>query len=538
VDFLFLVLKEGERMVQHTRMAVMISGLAIFMWIGCGRENANTTFNSVQNAIGTADAPNPPEPQSPQREQYEMAEEIGFRLAQDEPLSTFSVDVDTASYANARRFLNAGQRPPKEAVRIEEFINYFDYDYAQPTGDHPFAVSVEVAECPWEREHQLVRIGMRGRQIERPEDQASNLVFLLDVSGSMGDYNKLPLVKSAMRLLVNQLHDRDRVAIVVYAGASGLALPSTSVDNKRAILAALDDLRSGGSTNGGEGIQLAYQTAVDHFIPGGVNRVILCTDGDFNVGVTERSDLIDLIETKAKSNVFLSVLGFGVGDLNDATAEQLADHGNGNYSYIDTVKEARKVLVQELGGTLTTIAKDVKIQVDFNPGQVAAYRLIGYDNRRLSAEDFKDDRKDAGEIGAGHRVTAIYQIQPVGAASAAPVDPSKYQPVGAPAEKAAPKTTSKELLEVRVRYKQPQGKKSTEFRTPTLPTEVDFADASTDFRFAAAVAAFGSLLRESKYSGEMSLSQVEQIAKDSQGKDPNGYRREFLQLVQTARELE
>ena len=347
-------------------------------------------------------------------ESYDHIVENPFLSAKQNPLSTFSIDVDTASYSNMRRFLNEGELPPPGAVRIEELVNYFNYDYPQPDGDVPFSVNVEVAGCPWNTDHRLARIGLKGREIQVEQRPSSNLVFLLDVSGSMGNANKLPLVKSGMKLLLDQLDEHDRVAIVVYAGSSGLVLDSTTADQKPIILSSLDRLEAGGSTNGGEGIQLAYAVAVDHYLEGGVNRVILCTDGDFNVGTTNQSQLIRLIEEKAQTGVYLSVLGFGMGNYKDSTMEKLADKGNGNYAYIDTMREAHKVLVEEMSGTLITIAKDVKIQIDFNPAQVAGYRLIGYENRMLRAEDFKNDAKDAGEIGAGHTVTALYEIVPAG----------------------------------------------------------------------------------------------------------------------------
>src|SRR5882724_4561442 len=348
---------------------------------------------------------------------YDHIVENPFLDAKNNPLSTFSIDVDTASYSNVRRFINEGSSPPKDAVRVEEMINYFTYDYSQASDDKPFAVHVDVASCPWEMSHRLVRLGLKGKEIATDKRGSSNLVFLLDVSGSMTPPQRLPLVKQAMRLLVEKLTENDRVAIVVYAGASGSALPSTTGDHKEQILQALEDLQAGGSTNGAEGIQLAYKIAADNFIKGGVNRVILATDGDFNVGVTSQGDLIRLIEEKAKSGVFLSVLGVGTDNLKDSTMQKLADKGNGNYAYLDSVDEARKVLVEQMNGTLVTIAKDVKIQVEFNPARVASYRLIGYEKRMLRKEDFNNDRVDAGEIGAGHTVTALYEVVPVGAAS-------------------------------------------------------------------------------------------------------------------------
>lgn len=465
------------------------------------------------------------------REAYDHVVDNDFLSPRSAPLSTFSIDVDTASYANVRRFLNAGQSPPPGAVRIEECVNYFRYAYPEPQGEVPFSVNVDVAGCPWTPKHRLVRIGLHGREIPFDQRPASNLVFLMDVSGSMHSSDKLPLVKSALRLLVEQLHENDRVAIVVYAGASGLVLPSTTGDRKAEILAALDRLEAGGSTNGGAGIELAYRTALEHFVPGGTNRVVLCTDGDFNVGVTNQSELVPLIEEKARSGVFLSVLGFGTGNYQDSTMEKLADKGNGNYAYLDTLREARKVLVEQAAGTLLTIAKDVKIQVDFNPAQVVAYRLVGYENRLLKAEDFQDDKKDAGEIGAGHTVTAFYEVVPVGVPIDLPgVDPSKYQPTTAPAEGAA----SDELLTVRLRYKQPDGDTSREIRVPLKDAGTTFDDASSDFQFAAAVAEFGLLLRNSPHKGQSNWPHVLEVAGAVLGSDPEGYRKEFVELAKQA----
>ena len=469
-------------------------------------------------------------------ESYDHVVENEFRLAAQRPLSTFSIDVDTASYSNVRRFLTHNQLPPRGAVRIEEMINYFDYDYRPPeaSDERPFAVHVEVAGCPWAPKHRLARIGLKGKVIESDKRLASNLVFLLDVSGSMEPENKLPLLRKAMKLLVEQLDERDRVAIAVYAGASGLVLPSTSCDNKRKIVRALDRLSAGGSTNGGAGIQLAYKVAVENFIPGGVNRVILATDGDFNIGATSHSDLIQMIEAKARSGVFLTVLGFGMGNYKDSRLEKLADKGNGNYAYIDTLAEGKKVLVEQMTGTLITIAKDVKIQVEFNPAAVGAYRLIGYENRILRKEDFNDDTKDAGEIGAGHTVTALYEIVPAGVEVATPaVDALKYQMPPAPAGAAH----RGEMMTVKLRYKPPDGEASKRIEMPVPDQDVKFSKASEDFRFAAAIAAFGMILRDSKYKGSYTLAAVEELASSSLGADKHGYRKEFLQIVGKARRL-
>jgi len=468
------------------------------------------------------------------REAYDRIVDNPFVSAALKPLSTFSIDVDTASYSNVRRFLTQNQRPPKDAVRIEELVNYFSYDYPQPDGEHPFSVNLEVAGCPWKSNHRLIRIGLKGREIAAEDSPASNLVFLLDVSGSMGTANKLPLLKQAMRMLVDRLTENDRVAIVVYAGASGLVLPSTGGERRADILAALDRLTSGGSTNGGAGIELAYRTATENFIEGGVNRVILATDGDFNVGTTSQGDLTRLIEEKAKTGVFLTVLGFGMGNYQDARLESLADKGNGNYAYIDTIREAQKVLVDQMKGTLITIAKDVKIQIDFNPAKVNAYRLIGYENRILAARDFNDDTKDAGEIGAGHTVTAFYEIVPAGVEIDLPdVTPSKYVK---PAESATG-SDSPELLTARLRYKAPDGDTSKLIEVPVTDHGTSYAGASGDFKFGASVAAFGMILRDSPHKGTTTLDAVLELADEGKGKDVHGYRAEFLQLVAKAKQV-
>ena len=472
----------------------------------------------------------------PSIERYSAISENAFKRVEDHPLSTFSIDVDTASYANVRRFLKGGSLPPKDAVRIEEMINYFDYQYEPPTGETPFATHLEMSTCPWQPEHKLVRIGLKGKVIENDQRPACNLVFLLDVSGSMNQPNKLPLVKKAMTALVNNLDARDRIAIVVYAGASGLVLPSTSCANPQAIVEAMDRLKAGGGTNGGAGIDLAYKTAIANLIEDGVNRVILCTDGDFNIGTTQTGDLVNMIEERAKKGVFLSVLGFGMGNYKDGQLEQLADKGNGNYGYIDTFSEARKLLVDQLSGTLVTIAKDVKIQVEFNPQQVAGYRLIGYENRMLNKEDFNDDKKDAGEIGAGHTVTALYEIIPTGTSvSTSPaVDPLKYQPVEPKKESVE---RSAEILTVKLRYKQPTSDTSTKVEFVLNNTEQNWTQASPDFQFANAVAGFGMLLRGSEHKGSTNFDLILELAQSGQGEDKFGYRRAFLDLVRNAKAL-
>lgn len=467
-------------------------------------------------------------------ESYANVPEGAFQSAAIAPLSTFSIDVDTASYANVRRYLNDGQRPPRDAVRIEELLNYFRYDYPAPAGDAPFATLTEVASCPWRPEHYLARIGIKGREIPADRRPAANLVFLIDVSGSMDAPDKLPLVRQSLHLLAEQLEARDRIAMAVYAGATGLALPSTRGDRKRPIMAALDELRSGGSTNGGAGIQLAYRIARENFIDGGINRVILATDGDFNVGITSQPDLLALIEQKRQEGIFLTVLGFGTGNLKDRTLEMLADKGNGVYAYIDSLREGRKVLVEQLSGTLQTIAKDVKIQVEFNPARIEAYRLIGYENRALAAEDFNDDTKDAGEIGAGHTVTALYELAPAGAHT---VDPLRYQPgrVAIAPPVAAP---ANELFNLKLRYKAPDSDTSSRLEFPFRDEVEAFEDSTRDFKFASAVAGFGMLLRDSEHKGGTSWDSVLAWAGEGRGEDELGYRDEFVGLVQKARRTE
>jgi Ca-activated chloride channel family protein len=469
---------------------------------------------------------------------YDKVEENPFLPAASNPLSTFSIDVDTASYANVRRFINSGSLPPKDAVRVEEMINYFTYDYREPEGDKPFSIDVDATACPCDTCHLLLGMGLKGREVANEKRPASNLVFLLDVSGSMTPAERLPLVKQAMRLLVDKLTEKDHVAIVIYAGGSGLALKSTSGDQKEKILRALEELQAGGSTNGAEGIELAYKVAAENFINGGVNRVILATDGDFNIGVTNQGDLIRLIEAKAKTGVFLSVLGVGTDNLKDSTMQKLADKGNGNYAYLDSVDEARKVLVQQINGTLMTIAKDVKIQVEFNPARVASYRLIGYEKRLLRKEDFNNDKVDAGEIGAGHTVTALYEIVPAGAratdpaASIPPVDPLKY----------GTNTTnttngSGEMVTVKLRHKKPDGDVSELTEHSFTDNGSKFENAAPDLKFAAAVAEFGMLLRDSQYKGKGSFGAVIEWAQEGKGRDTAGYRAGFIEMARKAQSL-
>jgi Ca-activated chloride channel family protein len=471
-------------------------------------------------------------------EGYAPTAEAGWQRVTDHPLSTFAIDVDSASYANVRRFLNRGELPPVDAVRVEELINAFEYDYAAPRdADSPFAAQLEVGSAPWAPEHRLVRIGLKGREFAKGERASANLVFLLDVSGSMNAPQKLPLVKEAMRLLVGKLRPDDRVAIVTYAGASGLALPSTMADRRRDIYAALDALQPEGSTNGAMGIELAYDIAKANFVGGGINRVILCTDGDFNVGTTNEGDLGRLITEKAKSGVFLTALGFGMGNYQDAILEQLADKGNGNYGYIDSSREARRLLVEQVDGTLATIAKDVKIQVEFNPTQVAAYRLIGYENRLMAKEAFNDDQKDGGEIGAGHSVTALYEIVPAGSAaglSGVAVDELRYATA---TKRSVATAVSHEMLIVKVRAKLPDGEVSRRWEFTLADPGVGFAATTPDFKFASAVAAFGMLLRDSSFRGTATWAKVVAWAEEGAGRDDSGYRGEFMALVRQAEAL-
>lgn len=477
--------------------------------------------------------------QAPQNsENYTHITENGFKKVTNDPLSTFSIDVDAASYSNMRRFVNGGNLPPKDAVRIEEMINYFDYNYEQPKGQDPVNIITEIGTAPWNKQHRLVHIGLKAKNIPTEKLPPSNLVFLIDVSGSMESQNKLPLLISSLRLLTDNLRDQDKVAIVVYAGSSGLVLPSTSGDNKQAIKEALNKLSAGGSTAGGEGIKLAYRVATDNFIKGGNNRIILATDGDFNVGANSDADMQTLIEEKRKTGVFLTVLGFGMGNYKDSKMEVLANKGNGNYAYIDDINEARKVLINEFGGTLFTVAKDVKLQIEFNPAKVQAYRLIGYENRLLNNEDFNDDKKDAGEMGAGHTVTALYEIIPVGVESkfVKSIDALKYQ-------KAAKNTSSSssntnELLTVKMRYKQPDDDKSKLLEQAVVDKYQDKLIKSSDnFRFSASVAMFGMLLRQSEFVQDSSFEQVIALADGAKGVDKEGYRAEYVKIAKSAQLL-
>lgn len=475
----------------------------------------------------------------PNTANYPQYPENNFNSVSQHPLSTFSIDVDTASYANIRRFLTMGQLPPHDAVRVEEMLNYFSYQYPQPRGEDPFAANIEVAGCPWNSEHRLVRIGLQGREIEQLERAPGNFVFLIDVSGSMATPERLPLIKQALRQLVKKMNARDRVAIVVYASEAGVKLPSTPCSEKERILAAIDSLQAGGSTNGGDGIQQAYRVARENYLEGGINRVLLCTDGDFNVGITDQTQLTGMIVEKAKSGVFLTTLGVGTDNYKDALMQKLADKGNGNYYYLDTLEEAQKVLIDQMNGTLVTIAKDVKIQIEFNPAQVSQYRLVGYEKRVMRAQDFNNDAKDAGEIGAGHTVTALYEIVPQGGESRDAVDGLKYQSAAPrPQRSASANPVSRELLTLKLRYKQPTGNTSRLLEFAVTDNGAGYERASADFRFAAAVASFGMLLQDSEFKGSATYGAVRELAQSAKGADNGGYRAEFINLVEKAEALQ
>ncbi|MCL3782115.1 DUF3520 domain-containing protein [Prolixibacteraceae bacterium JC049] len=465
-------------------------------------------------------------------EDYAIIRENEYKMVHQSPVSTFSVDVDAAAYSNVRRFIMSGQKPPQDAVRIEEMINYFSYDYKMPQNKHPFSINHELAACPWNKDNLLLHVGLQAKKIATENLPASNLVFLLDVSGSMSNANKLPLLKRAFKLLVNQLREEDRVAIVVYAGSSGLVLPSTSGKEKKKILDALNRLQAGGSTAGGAGLKLAYKTAREQFIDGGNNRILLATDGDFNVGASSNSEMERMIEKERESGIFISVLGFGMGNYKDSKMEVIADKGNGNYAYIDNLLEAKKVLVNEFGGTLFTIAKDVKIQIEFNPAVVAEYRLIGYENRILNREDFDNDKKDAGELGSGHTVTALYEIRLTKNESMSPSG-LRYQHT-----KTSKKADLKnEIAYIKFRYKKPEGKKSILIKEIIPNTSIDNNELSDNYNFSAAVAGFGMLLRDSEYKGKCNFDMIIDMAKNAKGEDEEGYRSEFIRLAKLTKEL-
>lgn len=467
-------------------------------------------------------------------EEYNRFTQNNFQRALDIPLSTFSIDVDVASYSNTRRYISNGQLPPADAVRTEELLNYFTYDYPAPKGNDPVSITTEVSAAPWNSQHRLVHIGIKAKEIAMENLPASNLVFLIDVSGSMSDQNKLPLLKSSLKLLVKQLRPQDRVAIVTYANYTNELLASTSCDDKEKIMNAIESLQASGGTAGGDGIQRAYTVAEKNFIKNGNNRIILTTDGDFNIGVSSPEGLEKLIESKRSTGIYLTVLGFGMGNYKDNRVQTLAEKGNGNHAYIDNLMEAKKVLVSEFGGTLFTVAKDVKIQVEFNPAKVQAYRLIGYESRLLEDKDFNDDTKDAGEMGAGHSVTALYEIIPVGVKSnlLGDVDPLKYQKVEKKEKKSL--TDSPELLTLKLRYKQPDSNKSSKMEVIVTDKNLTLNNTSENFRFSAAVAGFGMLLHDSKYKNDLTYDDVIRIARKATNYDPEGYRKEFIRLVESA----
>ena len=472
---------------------------------------------------------------SEKNEEYGSFSENRFKEAKSEPLSTFSLDVDAASYSNIRRMINQGQKPPKDAVRVEELINYFSYDYPNPTGKHPIHILTETQTCPWNRQNLLVRIGVKAKEVPSETIPASNFVFLIDVSGSMESPNRLPLVKSSLKLLTNNLRDKDRVSIVVYAGAAGEALPSTSGADKQKILEALDALRAGGSTAGGAGIELAYKVAQKNFIKDGNNRIILCTDGDFNVGVSSEKGLENLIEEKRQTGVYLTILGYGMGNYKDSKLQILSQKGNGNHAYIDNLQEANRVLVQEFGSSMYAVAKDVKMQVEFNPAYVGAYRLVGYESRLLNREDFNDDTKDAGELGAGHTVTAFYEIIPAGVKNPyGSVDELKYQKTSLPETSQGVKNN--EMMTVKLRYKPLDSDSSLKMEIPVLVSDKD-KSPSIDYAFASAVAMFGQLLRNSDFKGTATYDDVVILAGKGFGEDKQGYRHEFVRLAEAVKQL-
>ena len=531
--------KIGDRTIINVKMQEDVKSLKEMVVADYSkRDRASKSFEAVPSSVmGSASQ------RSFQRynnnfntEGYASINENGFKNVKSNPLSTFSIDVDNASYSNVRRFINMGELPPADAVRIEEMINYFKYDYPEPAGPHPFSVYTELAVCPWNTRHELLHIGLRGKSVDKASLPPSNLVFLIDVSGSMSDANKLPLLKSAFNLLVNELRPQDRVAIVVYAGAAGLVLESTSGNRKEKILAAIDNLEAGGSTAGGEGLKLAYTEAENNFIKGGNNRIILATDGDFNVGESSNGGIERLITSKRDLGIFITVLGFGMGNVKDDKMEIIADKGNGNYSYIDNLHEARKVLVREFGGTLFTIAKDVKFQIEFNPVKVASYRLIGYENRLLNNEDFNDDKKDAGEMGSGHNVTALYELVPAGSDESLPsVDPLKYQKPGS--INLSENNQSDEYLTIKIRYKKPDGNTSMLLEKPVKGNINEIDEASDNLRFAAAVSEFGMILRNSEFKGSATLESASKLAKSGRGEDEDGYRSELIRLINTVKDM-
>ena len=522
--------------------SVLVATFVTFLAMGCdGGSQPPSTSGRAPNAVDSnklqsleqldaseeTSLDHSTQPSEFNTEEYDRIYENPFLAVVQAPLSTFSIDVDTASYANTRRFLTDNRLPPPDAVRLEELINYFNYDYPQPSGEDPFSITAELTTAPWNPEHELLLVGLQGKRLETEALPPNNLVFLLDVSGSMNDPKKLPLLKAAMKLLAEQMEAEDTIAIVVYAGAAGLVLEPTPGSETSQILAAIDSLKAGGSTAGGAGIELAYQVAKANFLPQGNNRVILATDGDFNVGPSSDAELVRLIEEKRDDGIFLTVLGLGTGNYKDSKMEQLANKGNGNYAYLDTLQEAKKALVTEMGGTLVAIAKDVKLQIEFNPAAVKAYRLLGYENRLLEAEEFNDDQKDAGELGAGHSVTALYELIPAGSPASVPgVDPLKYQQsIVLPSE---------DLLTLKLRYKRPEEDTSQLLQQALQRDDIWQSNPSENLQFASAVAEFGLLLRNSEYKANADYRAVLTRATQAQGADSYGYRSEFLDLVEQA----
>ena len=510
------------------------AALVMLIFTGCKQGRTYNEAASDTTAVEATDSemllPNPDDALTANENTESYAEliENPFESPKTAPLSTFSIDVDNAAYTNIRRFLNNGQPVPKDAVRVEEMVNFFKYQYPQPFDEHPFSINTEYSQSPWNVKHKLLRIGLQGKNIPTDNLPASNLVFLIDVSGSMSDENKLPLLKESMKVLVKELRAKDKVSIVVYAGAAGVVLEPTSGEDKETIIEAFDNLNAGGSTAGGEGIALAYQLAKQNFIKDGNNRVILATDGDFNVGKSSDTDMEDLIEEKRKSGIFLTVLGYGMGNYKDSKMEILADKGNGNYAYIDNIQEANRFLGREFKGSLFAIAKDVKIQIEFNPKHVQAYRLIGYENRKLKAEDFKNDAIDAGELGSGHTVTALYEIIPVGVDSDFMPSDLKYTKVKTDSES----QYNEELATIKFRYKKPDGEKSIEMIKTIADQAISLEQSSKDFKFSSAVAWFGLKLRDSKYISEKSTDAIKRLAQSGLSYDEDGYKAEFIRLVE------
>ncbi|MCF6366206.1 MAG: von Willebrand factor type A domain-containing protein [Bacteroidales bacterium] len=501
---------------------------------GINKKRKNKKFNAgaANNVIirGNTGLENP---KSHNTEEYDCISENGYKDTKENPLSTLSIDVDNASYSNVRRFLNAGQLPPKDAVRIEEMINYFTYDYPEPQGEHPFSFITEYSDCPWNKENKLLHVGIQGKRLDYNDLKPSNFVFLIDVSGSMSSGNKLPLLKKSLLKLIDNMGRKDYVSIVVYAGAAGLVLPPTPAYNKDVIRKALNKLNAGGSTAGGAGIKLAYKIAKKVYIENGNNRVILATDGDFNVGTSSTGALVNLIEEKRKDDIYLTILGFGMGNYKDGRMEQISNAGNGNYFYIDNIKEAEKVFGKEMRANMFTIAKDVKIQIEFNPANVKAYRLIGYENRILNKEDFDDDAKDAGELGPGHTVTAIYEIIPYDSDTKVnKSDELKYQQAAILSSE-----FNDELMTLKFRYKPPKEEKSILIEHIVKNLSADIKKTTDNFRFSAAVAGFGMLLRDSQFKGNLKFKQILKLASESKGKDENAYRKEFISLIKKAEQI-